>query len=149
MTTSPTDQVSAPTHSRQNLSRGGALLRAYGKSGFADVVNVQHFYQRPHPYIAEIQSRRSRQSRILLFTLYPKFGHFGALCSQTKKVYGGMEIRYYEYHPCLPLRARSITPTNFTKDTSATRNAGPSPQLQTESRKSTCMGKVRSASRKP
>ena len=84
-----------------------------------------------------------------LFTLDPKIGHFGVLCSQTKKVYGGMEIRYHEYHPWLPLTARSITPTTFTKDTSTTWNAGPSPQVQTESRKSTCIRKVRNASRKP
>ena len=50
-TTSPTDQVSVPTHSRQNLSRGGALLRAYVKSGFCWRCKCTAFLPTPSPPI--------------------------------------------------------------------------------------------------
>ena len=68
----------------------------------ADFVTYRHCkdYQRTlPPFLAEIQSKRSKQRRILLFTLDPKVGHYGVMCSQTKKVYGAMEIRYHESHP--------------------------------------------------
>ena len=47
---------------------------------FADIVNVHHFYQRPLPYLAEIQGQRSRQRRICI--LDPKIGHFGQFTNQ-------------------------------------------------------------------
>ena len=81
----------------------------------ADFVRVPRFpdYQRTlPPFLAEIQSRRSKQRRILLFTRDPKVGHYGVMCWQTKNVYGSMEIRYHESHPMSAVDS-AINHTNY------------------------------------
>ena len=85
----------AKTHHEELLRCALPTSRA-----IADYTTLPFSLQRPlPPFLAEVHSRRSRQRRILLFTLEPKIGHYAIMSKSTNTVLGAMEVRYHESHP--------------------------------------------------